>query len=348
MNIIQPAFLRRNRQALAEKIASLQRQRRPEVWPSFGDAGPQKSVPDIERHLIYLVEALEADDPLLFGEYLAWVRVLFASLNVPDNVLPVTLACMREVLSAALPAAEKTAALKVLNAADDKLRETPHTPPSFLEGDGPLDQLARRFLDALLQADRHTATRLILEAVEGGTGVKSLYLQVFQRTQREIGRLWQTNQIGVAEEHFCTAATQMIMSQLYPYIFTGEPKDRRAVVACIGGELHEIGARMVADFLEMSGWDSYFLGANTPPESILETVRRRRAHVVALSATMTFHVSKVTEMIAALRAQEAPVHVLVGGYPFNISPDLWRKVGADGYAADAETAVAAANEALPS
>ncbi len=161
-----------------------------------------------------------------------------------------------------------------------------------------------------------------------------------------MGRLWQTNQISVAQEHFCTAATQMVMSQLYPYLFTGEHKERRALVACVGGELHEIGARMVADFFEMSGWDSAFLGANTPPESILRMAEERRADVLALSATMTFHVSRVRDLIAAARAASLPARILVGGYPFNLSPDLWRKVGADGYAPDAAGAVTAAEQVL--
>ena len=171
--------------------------------------------------------------------------------------------------------------------------------------------------------------------------IKKIYIEVFQRTQREIGRLWQTNQISVAQEHFCTAATQMVMSQLYPYIFSGEHKNRRLVAACVGGELHEIGARMVADFFEMEGWDTYFLGANTPPESIVATVQDRKADILALSATMTFHVNKVADIIALLRSKEGSTrtHVLVGGYPFNLSRFLWQKVGADGYAPDAETAI---------
>ena len=31
--------------------------------------------------------------------------------------------------------------------------------------------------------------------------------------------------------------------------------------------------------------------------------------------------------------------IIVGGYPFNIDKDLWKKVGADGQAVDAETAL---------
>jgi len=92
---------------------------------------------------------------------------------------------------------------------------------------------------------------------------KELYLKVSQRTQREVGRLWQLNRISVAQEHFCTGATQQIMAFLYPHLFRGGSKARRVLVACVGKELHEIGARMVADFFELEGWDSYFIGANT-------------------------------------------------------------------------------------
>jgi MerR family transcriptional regulator, light-induced transcriptional regulator len=189
---------------------------------------------------------------------------------------------------------------------------------------------------------------MILQAVEEGVGVQEIYMQVFQRTQREIGLMWQTGRISVAQEHYCTAATQMVMSQLYPYIFSGKDKQRRMVAACVGGELHELGARMVADFFEMEGWDTHFLGANTPLESILRTVQERQAHVLAVSATMTFHIPRVTEIIRAMRAQDdfANTRILVGGYTFNLAPHLWKRIGADGYAADAATALLEAERVL--
>ena len=107
--------------------------------------------------------------------------------------------------------------------------------------------------------------------------MRDVYLHVFQRSQYEIGRLWQSNQISVAQEHLCTAATQLIMSQLYPFIFGTERRNRRVVAACVGGDLHEIGIRMVADFFEMDGWDTFYLGANVPITDIVQTVIDRRA-----------------------------------------------------------------------
>ena len=153
------------------------------------------------------------------------------------------------------------------------------------------------------------------------------------------------NQMSVAEEHYCTAATQLIMSQLYSRIFNTAKKGRCLVAACVGGELHEIGLRMVADFFEMEGWDTYYLGANMPASGIVQTLTERKADVLAISATMTFHIRLVAELIACVRAADSGgrINILVGGYPFNIEPDSWRRVGADGYAQNAEHAVAVAN-----
>jgi len=339
--------LRQRQTELAEKIVELQYQRQSQVWKPYGDPGRAKSVRDTAYHLTYLVEAVEAGEPLLFSEYLAWVKSLFAGLNFPEDVLPTTLACMRQVLVAELPAEESAPLLAILDASAGEMAQASVEIPSFLTGDAPLDALARRFLDSLLNSNRRAASEMILEAVQGGVTIPEIYLQVFQRTQWEIGRLWQTSQIGVAQEHFCTAATQLVMSQLYPYIFTGERKDRRIVIACVGGELHEIGARMVADLFEMRGWDTYFLGANSPPSSIVRTVEERRADILGISVTMTFHVSKVTEMIRTIRATSSvSTRILVGGYPFNLSPDLWQKTGADGYAPDAEAAILEAEKVL--
>jgi methanogenic corrinoid protein MtbC1 len=166
-------------------------------------------------------------------------------------------------------------------------------------------------------------------------------MHVFQPTQREVGRLWQINRVSVAQEHYCTAATQLIMSQLYPHIFGAPRIDRRLVATCVGGELHEIGIRMVADFFEMEGWDTYYLGANTPLEGVVETVVERQADTLGISATMTFHVREVIALIEGVRACEmgGRTKILVGGYPFNLSRDLWRQVGADGCALNAQEAV---------
>ena len=205
---------------------------------------------------------------------------------------------------------------------------------------GTHSELVREYLATLLSRDKHRAVRLIMDEAERGTPVRDLYLNIFQPAQREIGRLWQTNKVTVAQEHFCTATTQLIMSQLYPYVFNQKRNGKSVVVACVGGELHEVGARMVADLFEMDGWDSYFLGANTPTDSILSAIADHEADLLALSVTINFNIPAATRLVREIRASSdaTDLKLMVGGRPFLVAPTLWETVGADGFATDAALA----------
>jgi methanogenic corrinoid protein MtbC1 len=346
LNRSASAALLAAREQLSEAVVERKYAQEPEFWERYGAMGRVRSLEDANYHFAYLAEALSASDPLLLTDYLKWVKVLFQGLGFPDEVLTTTLTCMLEVSREQLPPDLQPLVAEYLEAGIRNLPQLPSAIPSFLREGAPLTPLARQYLEALLRGERNTASRMVLDAVAQGTGVKDIYLQVFQPTQHEIGRLWQTNRLSVAQEHYCTAATQLIMSQLYPYIFATEKIGRRLVATSVGGELHEIGVRMVADFFEMEGWDTYYLGANTPTESILLTIAEREADVLAVSATMTFHVRKVEELIARVRNQSKPIAILAGGYPFNVSSGLWQRVGADGYAGNAEEALSAADRLL--
>jgi methanogenic corrinoid protein MtbC1 len=342
------AEIRAQRRALAEQIVARQYGLRPQQWAAYGAVGREKSVRDAGYHLAYLAEAVAASDEGLFVSYVDWVQTLFAGLGFKEDVLVRTLTLTGEVLGGALSPEQHALVMPYIQAGLDRTRTPRSAPASYLQEGAPLSVLARSYLDALLQGQRQEASRLILKAAQGGSSIQDLYLHVFQPTQREIGRLWQTNRISVAQEHYCTAATQLVMSQLYPYIFSTARRDRHLVATSVGGELHEIGVRMVADFFEMEGWDSYYLGANTPAESVLQAMVERKADVLAVSATMTFHVSEVRDLIARVRGVKAVQEtlILVGGYPFLLSPQLWRQVGADGFAQDAREAVQVANRLI--
>jgi len=315
-------------------------------WKPYGPPGYEKSVRDVRYHLSYLAEALDAEDPSLFVDYLGWAKVLFAQLGFEDQMLVRSLTYMDEVLNASLPDALRSSAREYVRIGLQHVRSAPSSLPSRLASSGRMAALSRRYLDLLLSRDRRGASQMILAAVEEGISVKTIYKEVFQPVQREVGRLWQMNEISVAQEHYCTAATQLIMSQLYPYIFGTVRRGRSFLGTCVGGELHEIGVRMVTDFFEMEGWDTLYLGANTPVGGILESLGDDNIDVVGISATMTYHVDRVESLIQAIREANLPTYpyILVGGYPFNVSSKLWKHVGADGYAPDAEAAIALAND----
>lgn len=220
----------------------------------------------------------------------------------------------------------------------------------FEEESGQFLELAKKYMDALLKVQRDEASRMILKAVEDGMDIRDIYIHVFESSQHEIGRLWQTNKITVAQEHFCTAATQMIMSQLYPYIFTTHKNGHRMVAACAAGEMHEMGLRMVADMFELEGWDTYYLGANTPNDSILQTIIDLKPYMVALSASIHYNLGAVKDLIRLIRntPESSHIKIIVGGRPFLLAPKLWMKIGADGCPHNALEAVSLADEMISS
>jgi methanogenic corrinoid protein MtbC1 len=212
-----------------------------------------------------------------------------------------------------------------------------------------LSELAKRYLTALLSKNRKEAGRMIMESLENGYPIKDIYLFVFQPTQWEIGNLWQKNKITVAMEHYCTAATQFIMSRLYSYIFTFEKKNDLIMVATsVSGELHELGIRMVTDFFEMEGWNTYYLGANTTKEGVLEMIKDCNAHLLAISATIYFNITFVRELINYVRnnTKGNKVKIIVGGNAFKKDQALWKDLKADMYAVDAQDAIDKVTEAF--
>ena len=330
---------------LSEAIVSRQYELQPEIWEPYGDKGREFSLRDSNHHFRYLIEALTESDPTIFANYVAWLKQLFEGLKFPPEALPKMLECTREVLRERLPEEMSSVTQEYIDAAATRIEHESLSQSSFITEDLPLHDLATRYLNALLCGERHLASNMILEAVEKGASIKDIYLYVFQRSQYEIGRLWHLNIASVAQEHYCSAATQLIMSQLYQYIFSSEKTGRRLVAACVGGELHEIGIRMVADFFEMDGWDTYYMGANTPTSTIIEAIDSHQPDVLAISASMPFHRKTLKELIATVRDHDTDgrVKILVGGYALRSSQDLWIKLGADGFADDAQQAVSLAN-----
>jgi len=182
----------------------------------------------------------------------------------------------------------------------------------------PLASLRTRYLAAQLAGDRRKALRLVIEeGVERGVSVPDLHLQVIEPAQVEIGRLWQENTITVAQEHLATAISQLVVSHLYRYLPAATANGKRVIVACAEGELHEMGARMAADFLEMAGFDVRFLGANVPAAGLAAMVREVRPHLVVLSAATTLCFPGLRSTIAAAREAGGPtLPILVGGHAF--------------------------------
>lgn len=330
--------------ALSEDIVERQYSKEPEVWKKYGKEGRRLSIRDAGYHLPFLTEAIVSEDETVFTDYVLWVKKLFKGLKLPDNTMTVTLECTRETLNKFLPDDFAEITSEYIQAGIDMMNRDIVEIDTYINKNSHLGLLAKEYNEALLNGDRMKAGTLIMDAVGSGTEIKDIYLNVFQKSQYEVGRLWLANKITVAKEHYCSAATQQIMSQLYPYIFSSERIGKTFVAACIGGELHEIGIRMVTDFFEMEGWDTYYLGANTPASTIIQAVEENNADLVGLSIAMPYHRQLLRESIMQIKQANNKIKIMIGGNAINNSKETWKTFAADAYAPDALSAINTSKE----
>lgn len=206
--------------------------------------------------------------------------------------------------------------------------------PSF-DAPTPHD-LTREYIACLISPDARRARALIEGSLDAGMAASTLYLHVIDPAMREVGRLWETAQVSVAQEHLATQITQSVIATLglrldaQPAVGAG----RLAIVASSPGERHALGGQMVADFLESQGWTTLALGPDTPVEELVGFARAQRAELVALSTALTRNLLSVTRTCGRLRRLDPPPLIVVGGQAYGNDPRQALAVGADAFADD--------------
>jgi methanogenic corrinoid protein MtbC1 len=192
---------------------------------------------------------------------------------------------------------------------------------------GSASALRIEYLDNILTGKRNDALNLILDAFHSGYPIPGIYMDIFQESLYEIGRLWESNKITVADEHLGTAITQFVMSNLYQYLDPPNSERGRIVLTGVEGELHQVGANMVADVLEADGWDVEFLGTNVSPEKILKSIRDHGADLFGISSTMLFNIPKVILLTEAVRKEYGKSFpIILGGGAFRDMTALPREL----------------------
>lgn len=310
----------------------------PALREKHGSKGIAHCREDCFYHIEFLVAAMRARNPKPFVEYIRWVRGILGARNVSDNLLN-----MLDLLGQHIRHTQDEAVWDhVRQFLDPGLQtlQTDHAEHELVVMP-PTNALMRAYLNAILKGNRVLATRLVMDAVQAGMPIREIYLDVFQAALYEVGRLWEVGELSVAQEHLATAITQTVLANLYNEVPLPAARGESAIIACLSGNTHQLGPRMLADFMQMAGFDAYFLGADTPEASLLHMIHDVRPDVVGLPATLPRHVEPVRAMILTIRSEFASTKptMMVGGIAFNLVENLWKEAEADIWGYNASEAV---------
>src|SRR5689334_8812287 len=187
----------------------------------------------------------------------------------------------------------------------------------------------------------------VTEGLEQGLAPERMLYDALIPSLEEVGARFERGDYFVPEMLIAAKAMQGALDILRPLLVeTGVQQIGTFVMGTVKGDVHDIGKNLVNIMLEGAGFTVYDLGVNVAPEKFVEQVEEHEPDIVGFSAFLTTTMPMFKANINALEKAglRDKVIVMVGGAP--VTKEYADAVGADGYAADASTAVRLAKDLI--
>ena len=332
-------------QKLVDTSYACEREARPDYFNGMSRKVQQIIYRDTRYNIDFLYTAYMLKDDKVMTDYSEWLLGLMhpilkkGSLQETAAYVIRHMECIREGVRRTVSEEKKASLVKLLDMAEESVRRRAKTVPASSGEISRYEEEIGNYMQSLMEKNSRKTLYLIKEFQGKQIPVKDIYVEIIAESMRRIGELWHTAKISVDTEHYCTSVTQMAMAQLYPELFDRKRRNRTLLCACPGTELHEMGARMVADLFENDGWDSIYLGAAVPEDAMIEAVRENQPDLVALSVTMPQHLMACRDLVERIRKEFPELCIAVGGGAFRSTHEIWKQWPVDIYTEDARDLV---------
>jgi 5-methyltetrahydrofolate--homocysteine methyltransferase len=193
---------------------------------------------------------------------------------------------------------------------------------------------------AVLDGDAKGTQAGVRAALEAGIPAETILKEGLIAAMAEVGKLFEQNEYFVPEMLVAARAMQSGLGLLKPLLAqAGAVSAGKVLVATVKGDLHDIGKNLVAMMLEGAGFEVIDLGTDVSPEKFVLAVMEHKPQVIGMSALLTTTMPSMGATIKALEEAgvRSSVKVMIGGAP--VTDAFARTIGADGYSADASSAV---------
>jgi methanogenic corrinoid protein MtbC1 len=211
------------------------------------------------------------------------------------------------------------------------------------------EPLLTRYLQPLLAGRRADCFALTRRALADGACPQDLLTEVVWPAMTQVDRLFREDLIDAAVENMATRINRTVADQLQAHLSQQPRNGKRALIHCVDAGREEIGAQIVTDLFQASGWDAYLIGAGVPRDEILKLTGKLCPNVFVLYGTPPSAVPEVRSLIGLIREIGvcATMQVVASGGVFNRADGLWQEVGADVFADQAPDLVALADSLPP-
>lgn len=172
------------------------------------------------------------------------------------------------------------------------------------------------FYKAFDQLDKETSVQIAFEALNNEKiTIIELYEGILRRSLAHLTDKESDPTHKIWKEHIQSSIVRTILEMAYPFVLKQRSSKvlGSAAVLCPDQEQHELGARMVADYLTLLGYKTYFVGRNTPRSEFVDLIKEMNMDVIAMSVTNYYNVSTAIKTIQLIQQSGVSPKILVGG-----------------------------------
>jgi len=192
--------------------------------------------------------------------------------------------------------------------------------------------------EALMKGNAKLVGELVKKAIDEKMKPKEILDKGLIAGMSTIGEKFKKNEVYVPEVLIAARAMNAGLAMLEPVLAKAGVKPVGTfMIGTVKGDLHDIGKNLVAMMVKGAGFKVIDMGIDVSPEKFVEGVKKDSPQVVGLSALLTTTMPMMKNTIAAIKAAGLKVKVMIGGAP--VTQAYANEIGADGYAADAASAV---------
>ena len=192
--------------------------------------------------------------------------------------------------------------------------------------------------EAVIKGDQNTSVEITKAALEEGAAAESILNEGLVTGMDVIGARFKKNEVYIPEVLIAARAMKMAMEILEPELVkAGVEPVGTLLIGTAKGDLHDIGKNLVAMMLKGAGFEVVGIGVDVSPEKFIEQAKTSGSQLIGISALLTTTMPGMEEVIKSLKAAGISAKVMIGGAP--VTQAYADKIGADGYAADAASAV---------
>lgn len=199
--------------------------------------------------------------------------------------------------------------------------------------------------DAIIKGDQKTAVDVTKAALDEGMEPGKVLADGLIAGMNVIGVRFKANEVYIPEVLIAARAMKMAMEVLEPKLIeAGVEPIGKAVIGTVQGDLHDIGKNLVVMMLKGAGFDVMDIGVDVASDVFVQKAKESNAQIIGLSALLTTTMPAMEKTVQAIKDASLNVKTMIGGAP--VTQAYADKIGADGYAADAATAVDVAKTLL--